>query len=71
MLDHVKPEERLRRASDRPIAGWRITVFLLVAIAAAYGLAQRAEEQRSEREAVQLAEQAALVVHRLRLSCGI
>lgn len=74
MNDHVKPEERLfgRRRDD--LFGCRtghVVGFLIVALLVAYGFAQKLDDYVAQREAVQLAEQAAQVVHKLRLNCGI
>ena len=72
--DHVKPEERLfgRRRDD--LLGFRtayVVLFLIVTILVAFGFAQKLDDMVAEREAVQLAEQAAQVVHKLRINCGI
>lgn len=73
MIDHATPRDRLARtrATDHQFRGWHVTVFLLVAILGAYGLAQRAEDLQAEREAQQLAEQAAVVIHKLKMNCGL
>ena len=74
MHDHVKPEERIlgRRRDDLTgVRTARVVVFLLVAIIAAYGLAQKIDDTITMRETVRLAEQAAKVVHQLLLNCGL